>query len=121
MRAVSLMLIQLRGRRSTGLGMAYDEVRAYCYDYTTERSATFLDLQTRHMHSGVMDPRGVKMSKAQIASLMEGITVSQPKGDRTACYAPHHAFVFFNKGTPVAVFEMCFGCNRPHQLPSRCA
>ncbi len=99
-------------------GMAYDEVRAYCYDYTAEHTATFLDLQTRHMHSGVMDPRGVELSKAQIATLMEGITISQPKGDRTACYAPHHAFVFFSKGKPVAVFEMCFGCNRHISYPA---
>lgn len=98
-------------------GVGFDEVRAYCYDYTAEHSATFLDLQSGRMHRGVMDPRGVKLSKPQVARLLDGITVSQPKGSRTACYAPHHAFVFLSKGKPVAVFEMCFGCNRQRSYP----
>jgi hypothetical protein len=106
------------GTRVNWPGMKFDEVRAYCYDYTAEHTPTFLNLQTGHMHSGVMDPRGVKLSKTQIGRLMDGITISQPKGSRTACYAPHHAFVFFNKGKPVAVFEMCFGCNRQVSYPS---
>ena len=99
-------------------GVAYDEVRAYCYDYTAEHDETFYNLQTGHMHKGVMDPKGVKMNPAQVKRLMQSITVSQPKGDRTPCYAPHHAFIFFAKGKPVAVFEMCFGCNRHRSYPS---
>ncbi len=98
-------------------GMKFDEVRAYCYDYTLEHSATFLDLSSGRMHKGVMDPRGVKLSPDQVRRLMPMITVSQPKGPRTACYAPHHAFVFFSAGKPVAVFEMCFGCNRQRSFP----
>lgn len=106
------------GTRVNWPGVAFDEVRAYCYDYTAEHTSTFYNLQTAHMHRGVMDPHGVKMTKDQIARLMDGITISQPKGDRTACYAPHHAFMFFNKGRPVAVFEMCFGCNRQTSFPA---
>ena len=98
-------------------GVQFDEVRAYCYDYTAERSETFFDLQTGKMHSGVMDPKGIKMSPAQVKRLMQCITVSQPKGSRTPCYAPHHAYLFFSKGKPVAVFEMCFGCNRQKSYP----
>lgn len=99
-------------------GVAFDEVRAYCYDYTAEHSETFYDLGTGHMHKGVMDPKGIKLTNAQVKRLMAGITVSQPKGKRTPCYAPHHAFLFFSKGRPVAVFEMCFGCNRQKSYPA---
>jgi len=98
-------------------GVAFDEVRAYCYDYTAESMATFYNLQTGHMHRGVMDPKGVKLSADQVKRLMQAITISQPKGSRTPCYAPHHAFLFFSKGKPVAVFEMCFGCNRQTSYP----
>ena len=99
-------------------GMAYDEVRAYCYDYTAEETETFLDPKIGRMHSGVMNRTGVKLNAAQTKQLMAAITVSQPKGERTPCYKPHHAFVFFNQGRPVAVFEMCFGCNRQKSYPA---
>ena len=65
------------------------------------------------MHKGVMDPKGVKLSAAQVKRLLTAITVSQPAQARTNCYKPHHAFVFFDaKGRVAAVFEMCFGCNQ---------
>jgi hypothetical protein len=89
---------------------SYDEVRAYCYDYTAEKSRSFLN--AGRMHSGVMDAGGVKLTPEQVQRLVAAVTVSQPKSARTPCYAPHHAFVFFSAGKPVAVFEMCFGCNQ---------
>jgi len=88
----------------------YDEVRAYCYDYTAEKSRSFLN--NGRIHAGVMDPSGVKLSREQVGRLVQAITVSQPKSARTPCYAPHHAFVFYSQGRAVAVFEMCFGCNQ---------
>ena len=70
------------------------------------------------MHPGVMDPRGVKLSPGQVDRLMKAITISQPRGDRSPCYQPHHAFVFYDaKGRVAAVFEMCFGCNRQKSWP----
>jgi hypothetical protein len=91
-------------------GVAYDEVRAYCYDYTAERGSAFI--QGNRLHAGVMDPQGVKLSKAQTNSLVSILTTSTPKEARTRCYKPHHAFVFYKGGKSVAVFEMCFGCNK---------
>lgn len=88
----------------------FDEVRAFCYDYTAEKSRSFLNNGRQHV--GVMDPKGVKLSPDQVQRLVKAVTVSQPKSARTPCYAPHHAFVFYSKGAPVAVFEMCFGCNQ---------
>lgn len=98
-------------------GVPYSEVRAFCYDYTAGPVPDFL--HNGKMHPGVMDPRGVKLTSAQMTRLMRAITVSQPKGDRSPCYKPHHAFVFYGaKGQVVAVFEMCFGCNRQKSWPA---
>ena len=109
------------GTRVNWPGVPFKEVRAYCYDYTAEgRSSFWAD---GRMHKGVLDPKGVKLSPAQVARLLADITVSQPAAARTNCYKPHHAFMFFDaKGQVVAVFEMCFGCNQfvatPPGLPS---
>ena len=97
-------------------GVAFSEVRAYCYDYTAEESPSFFT--SGRMHKGVMDARGAKLSSAQVTKLLAAVTVSQPKQDRTPCYKPHHAFVFNDAGGKVvAVFEMCFGCNRWVETP----
>ena len=98
-------------------GVPYKEVRAFCYDYTAEyRSSFWAD---GRMHKGVMDPKGVKLSPAQVKKLLACITVSQPAATRSNCYKPHHAFVFYDGARKIAaVFEMCFGCNRFVATPS---
>ena len=105
------------GTRVNWPGVPFKEVRAYCYDYTAEGRSSFW--AEGRMHKGVMDPKGVKLSPAQVKRLLADITVSQPKQPRTSCYKPHHAFMFFDaKGQVAAVFEMCFGCNQFVATPS---
>ena len=71
------------------------------------------------IHKGVMNPHGVTLTPAQTSKLLAAVTVSQDKQERTSCYKPHHAFVFLDKGGKVvAVFEMCFGCNRFVETPN---
>ena len=97
-------------------GVSYAQVRAFCYDYTQETSPSFF--VNGRMHKGVMDPKGVTLNAMQTRRLMKLITTSQPKGPRTPCYAPHHAYVFYDaKGKVVAWFEMCFGCNQQRSHP----
>lgn len=99
------------GTRVNWPGVAFKEVRAYCYDYTAEWRSSFW--AEGRMHQGVMDPKGVKLSSAQVKRLMDIVTTSAPASERRGCYKPHHAFMFFDgQGKVVAVFEMCFGCNR---------
>lgn len=89
----------------------YKEVRAFCYDYTADKSPSFFINGV--MHKGVMDPKGVKLTPTQTQQLLTALTISQGKQDRTPCYKPHHAFVFYDADDNVAaVFEMCFGCNK---------
>jgi hypothetical protein len=98
------------GTQTNWPGVRFSYVKAYCYDYTADRSPTFLE--KGRMHAGVMDPNGLRLSDQQVQRLLRAATVSQPRALRTPCYAPHHAFVFFNaQGQSVAVLEMCFGCN----------
>lgn len=105
------------GTRVNWPGVPFSEVRAYCYDYTAEESPSFFVKGL--IHRGVMDTTGVKLNSAQTKRLLDAVTVSQPKQDRTPCYKPHHAFVFYDKsGKVAAVFEMCFGCNRWVETPN---
>lgn len=99
------------GTRVSWPGVPFKTVRAYCYDYTAEgRSSFWAD---GRMHKGVMDPKGVALSPVQVKRLLADITISQPAQQRSSCYKPHHAFMFFDgQGQVAAVFEMCFGCNQ---------
>ena len=98
------------GTRVNWPGVPFKTVRAYRYDYTAEARSSFW--ANGRMHQGVLDPKGVKLSEAQVKRLLTDITVSQPAQERSSCYKPHHAFMFFDaRDRVVAVFEMCFGCN----------
>ncbi len=98
-------------------GKPFTEVRGYCYDYTAETDRSFF--VNGRMHKGVMDPKGVKLSPAQVTALMKAITTSHDKQMRTPCFKPHHAFVFYDAGGKVVgLFEMCFGCNKFHETPN---
>ncbi len=98
-------------------GKSYSYVRGFCYDYLADDARSFFI--NGKMHKGVLDPKGVKLDADQVQRLVKGITVSQPKGPRTPCYAPHHAFVFYDaQGNVVAWFEMCFGCNQQRAYPA---
>ncbi len=104
------------GTRVKWPGSSFKEVRAYCYDYTAEKEGSFFI--GGRMHKGVMDPAGVVLSAEQVRRLLDALTVSRDKQERTPCYKPHHAFVFYDgSGKPAAVFEMCFGCNRWVETP----
>ncbi len=108
------------GTRVNWPGVPFAEVRGYCYDYTAEFSRHFF--VNGRMHKGVMDPKGVKLTKAQTKRLLDDIAVSQPKAYAGGCYKPHHAYVFYDAaGKSVGVFEMCFACNEyvatPDGLP----
>jgi hypothetical protein len=97
-------------------GKPFSEVRAYCYDYTAEQDRSFF--VNGRIHTGVQDPKGVKLSPAQVVRLLDALTLSHDKQDRTPCYKPHHAFVFYDaRGQVAAVFEMCFGCNKFRESP----
>lgn len=99
------------GSRMNWPTVPFKTVRAYCYDYTAEHRSSFW--ADGRMHKGVMDPNGVVLSPAQVKRLLTAVTVSQPAQQRSSCYKPHHAFMFFDAGgRVVAVFEMCFGCNQ---------
>jgi hypothetical protein len=104
------------GTQTNWPGKPYSYVKAYCYDYTDGPTSFMTNGQ---MHPAVMDPAGVRLTPAQTQRLVRAATVSQERTTRTPCYAPHHAFVFYDtKGQCVAVFEMCFGCNSQVFYPS---
>jgi hypothetical protein len=104
------------GTQTNWPGVKFSYVKAYCYDYT-DGPVSFME--NGKMHPAVMDPNGIKLTESQVQRLLRGATVSQARSRRTPCYAPHHAFVFYNAaGQSVAVFEMCFGCNSQQFYPA---
>lgn len=56
--------------------------------------------------------QGVSLNEAQLAQLKKAVTGSRPDPEwLTACFNPHHAFVFFDeKGGIVGHLDICFQC-----------
>jgi hypothetical protein len=101
----------------------FASVRAFVYSCEAERDVTFLR-KDGSMHPGVLNAPGALLSPGQVTRLVDAITVFKARPKRTACYVPHHAFVFYDaSGRPVACFEVCFTCHRheatPDGLPSQ--
>ena len=96
----------------------YTTVRAFAYDCDADVSRDFVQPGGR-LAKGVLNPPGAVLSPAQVQQLQTAITVPQPESMRTPCYAPHHAFVFYDaSGKPVAHLEICFTCNKHRAFPA---
>src|SRR5262249_6485212 len=91
-------------------GVKYSEVRAYYYNAASAHDCRILDAKGR-LDESVVDKKGVVLSPAQVVRLLAAINGHQRVHPITACYVPHHAFIFYNSfGRRVAVFEFCFEC-----------
>ena len=63
------------------------------------------------MHRGILNGPGVLLTDAQVQRLMPALTTPTVRPHRTACYLPHHAFLFYDKaGRVIAHTEICFTC-----------
>jgi hypothetical protein len=88
----------------------YAQVRAYFYNTASEHDCRILDSKG-HLDPSVTDKDGVVLNADQIARLLAAINGPQRLHPITACYVPHHAFIFYNSwGRRVAVFEFCLEC-----------
>ncbi len=95
----------------------FTNVKAFTYDCDADESRDFI-LPDGRFSKGILAPGGVSLSQEQTKRLMAAITIPQPKSQRTPCYVPHHAFVFYNaEGQPIAHLEICFTCNKFRAFP----
>ena len=58
-----------------------------------------------------------QLSGEQVSRLVTAAFFSDSKHPHSACYEPHHIFVFFDAEKPVAAIEVCFECLNIHSWP----
>src|SRR5262249_47530387 len=96
----------------------FAEVRAYYYNATSQHDCRILDAKGQ-LDASVSDKRGVVLNPEQVARLLAAINGRQRLHPITACYVPHHAFIFYNSwGRRVAVFGFCPGCLKASPDPN---
>lgn len=98
-------------------GRIFASVKAFVYDCDADKSVSFFQADGRQ-HQGVIGS-GVTLNPAQVRRLLGTLTLATPRQHRTACYVPHHAFVFYDSaGQPVAHAEVCFNCTLVKSTPA---
>jgi hypothetical protein len=73
--------------------------------------------------SGMVEFNKLKTKEAHLneqetSELLAGCFDAPQVMEGAFCYDPHHIFVFFSSGTPVATIEICFGCGEVRAWPN---
>ena len=98
--------------------MAFASVRAFAYDCHADRSVSFFQ-KDGTLHRGILNGQGVLLTDSQTRTLLPTLTTATVRKHRTACYLPHHAFVFYDAaGRPIAHSEICFTCTIQRSSPA---
>lgn len=98
-------------------GRSFSSVRAFVYDCDADKSVSFFQKDGRQ-HLGVIGT-GTVLTPDQTRRLLATLTMATPRRNHTACYVPHHAFVFYDaSGQPVAHAEVCFNCTLLKSSPA---
>lgn len=98
-------------------GRSFSSVRAFVYDCDADKSVSFFQKDGRQ-HQGVIGA-GTVLTAAQTRRLLATLTMATPRRNHTACYVPHHAFVFYDASAqPVAHAEVCFNCTLLKSSPA---
>jgi hypothetical protein len=115
---ILLMLGSTRLAAADWPEVKYAQVRAYFYNSASEHDCRIIDSKG-HLDASVIDKEGVVLNSAQVARLLAAINGRQRLHPITACYVPHHAFIFYNAwGRRVAVFEFCLECLKASVEPN---
>ncbi len=64
-----------------------------------------------------LQARSIKLEKPQVEFLLKNTFASENQSPPAGCYEPHHIFVYYSKGEPIAAIELCFRCNQVHCRP----
>lgn len=93
-------------------------VRAFVYDCDADQSKGFFQKDGRPAR-GIINGPGALLTDSQVKRLMPALTTETVRQHRTACYLPHHAFVFYDAaGRVVAHTEICFTCTIQRSFPA---
>lgn len=95
-------------------GVKYTKVVGYYFQPAAEVAGEFSTIDAKGFHPEVLAKYQVQektLQPAQIGRFLRASFASKIQFGRAACYAPHHAFVFYNEaGEPVAACEFCLSC-----------
>ena len=95
----------------------FASVRAFVYDCDADKSVGFFQ-KSGATHRGIINGQGALLTDAQVQRLMPALTTETVRKHRTACYLPHHAFLFYDAaGRAVAHTEICFTCTIQRSAP----
>lgn len=86
----------------------YTEVRAFAWK--SDRAGHTVILPKHRPAKGALQPKGVLLSQPQTALLLEAQARRMQPRPAAMCYTPHHAFIFYQEGKPVAHIEICLDC-----------
>lgn len=99
-------------------GKPFKTVRAFCYDCDADETVHFFQKDGR-MPKGIINGSGAVLNPKQVNELLKNINTFSPREHHTACFVPHHAFVFYGAdGQPVGSLEICFTCDDYRAFPS---
>jgi len=97
----------------------FDEVRAFVYNLnsTPEYSKSFVQ-EDGQLHPSNCSGEGFLLNPQQREKLIAALNAKK-KNEGALCYIPHHAFVFYKAGKPVASIDICFLCGNFRSQPSK--
>lgn len=106
------------GQRVSWPGVRFVRVRAFVYDCDVDKTVGFLQKEGR-ICRGVINGPGVVLTSSQVNRLLSTLTMSTKRKGRTACFVPHHAFVFYDAADHVVAHaEICFNCTTLRSYPA---
>lgn len=101
-------------------GTDFDEVRVFLYNLENEidgrNDVPFLNREGTPHHSNVTGD-GIVLSPEQQTRLLRALRHGKDF-ESALCYQPHHAFVFYRGGKPVAAAELCLMCAGSRYRPN---
>ncbi len=99
-------------------GKKFTTVRAFVYDCDADKTVGFFQKDGK-VSKGVINGTGAALNAGQVTQLMKTLTTPTPRQAHTACFIPHHAFVFYGAdGGVVGHVEVCFTCDIHRSFPA---
>jgi hypothetical protein len=101
-------------------GLEFAEVRAFAFDLRVDgRPICMGPLDDDGSLCSTVVGDGVVLSSEQTDLLLAIVRAKGTYGDGSACFLPHHGFVFYDAaGVPVAELSLCFMCEMMRSSPA---
>ena len=110
----------LHSLNEAGWPETYTRAVAYRFDQPTgEPSSLLRDGKLDVIQLAKLKVLEVELTHETVGYLLDATFHSKTRFGLTACYNPHHIFVFYSNETPVAAIEICFSCDNVSTWPDK--